>query len=192
MNRLVMGLSGGCAATVPMSAVMMATRRYFPAHAVRAVPPQQIVDRLAMLLGLSRRRFRHRAAASLAHFGFGAAAGALYAPLARRLPGPAAVRGAAYGALVWGINYAGVLPAVGLQPPASRQPPGRNVTMIAAHLVWGASLGIFVEALERRRAAAQAAAADVNPPYAAPERPEELYPRSAFDVASLENLIQGG
>jgi uncharacterized membrane protein YagU involved in acid resistance len=87
----------------------------------------------------------------LAHFGYGAATGALYAPLARALRPPAVPGGVAFGLAVWGASYLGLLPALGILRPATEHPPRRTALMIAAHVVWGAVLGLLVAQLRRRR-----------------------------------------
>jgi hypothetical protein len=51
---------------------------------------------------------------------------------------------------VWALSYQGWVPALGILPPASRDQPGRQWTMVAAHVVYGVVLG----AMERRHASA--------------------------------------
>jgi uncharacterized membrane protein YagU involved in acid resistance len=83
-----------------------------------------------------------------AHFGFGAASGALFsaAPSGLRQQYPVAT-GVAFGLCVWGASYLGWVPAMRLMPPATRQPAARNFMMIVAHIIWGATLGSAVKAL---------------------------------------------
>ena len=79
------------------------------------------------------------------HFGFGAAAGAVYSLLADALPLSGAPAGVLHGLAVWGVSYLGLLPATGLYRPPEREPVGRHAMMIAAHIVWGAALGMLYD-----------------------------------------------
>jgi hypothetical protein len=56
--------------------------------------------------------------------------------------------GAALGVSLYVLNYAGLAPALGILPPPTRDRPGRQPTMLAAHLVYGIVLGAVVDALE--------------------------------------------
>lgn len=57
------------------------------------------------------------------------------------LPANAAT-GAAFGLAVWAAGYEGWVPAMGVLPPAHRDKRSRALTMLAAHLVYGAVLGV--------------------------------------------------
>lgn len=82
------------------------------------------------------------------HFAYGAAMGTLYSALVKdALPVPRGVRGVTYGLGVWAGSYLGWLPAAGLYPPATEEPAPRNALMIAAHVVWGASLDLMLNGL---------------------------------------------
>ena len=149
---LLAGALAGLAATVPMTLAMEAMHRRLPHHERYALPPRKITMRAA---GAARAGHRldesERLGLTLAaHFGYGTAAGALYGPLANRVKGPAAVKGMGYGLLVWAGSYLGLLPALGLLSPATDHPPRRNALMIAAHLVWGATLGLLTAWLTPR------------------------------------------
>jgi NAD(P)-dependent dehydrogenase (short-subunit alcohol dehydrogenase family) len=108
-------------------------------------PPRRLTRKLLRPLGPLAPRGRALDLAALAaHFGFGAAMGALYGFLPVGLRTPAG--GALFGLGVWGVNYAGWLPKAGLMPEPSRDRLGRPTSMIAAHLVFGTALA----AVERR------------------------------------------
>ena len=89
--------------------------------------------------------------AGVAHFGFGTAAGAAYGAVAPGVPLDPVLKGMAYGLAVWAGSYLGGLPALGVMRPATREPAGKNAVMIAAHLAWGAALGVVADRLSRGR-----------------------------------------
>jgi uncharacterized membrane protein YagU involved in acid resistance len=150
-NDLAAGAVAGLAATAPMSLAMDALHQQLPHHERHALPPRKITERLTDAVGLKDKidetgRYWLTLAS---HFGYGTAAGALYGPLARRAGLPTVASGMAYGLAVWGASYLGLLPVLGVLSPATRHSPRRNALMIAAHLVWGAALGTFVNVLDR-------------------------------------------
>ena len=83
------------------------------------------------------------------HLGYGAAAGAMYGAFADRVPVPPVASGVLWGLIVWSGSYLGWLPAAGIRESATRQPPRREALMIAAHVVFGAFLGLTYGALRR-------------------------------------------
>jgi uncharacterized membrane protein YagU involved in acid resistance len=132
-----------------MTAAMVVMHRRLPARHRYALPPRQITMRVARMAGLRRHLDEpERAGATMAaHFGYGTAAGALYGLAARPLPAPTLVKGLLFGLALWGVSYLGLLPAAGLLRSATDHPAERNALMIAAHLVWGATLGLVTDAL---------------------------------------------
>jgi hypothetical protein len=140
---LVRGAAAGAAATVPMSLAMGAAHRL---SALGKAPPRQITERLLLGLGRWPRRGRRRAASLANHFAFGAAAGALAAPVLTRLRArPARLATAAlYGAAIWAGMYGYALPALGLMARPARDRGDRQATMLAAHLIYGAALGALL------------------------------------------------
>ena len=151
-SSLLNGLLAGLIATAPMTATMVGLRQLLPQHKQTPLPPSQITAQVMDEAGLDEHTSsqEHGVLTNLAHYGFGAIAGGVYALLASRLPVPPALRGVGFGLLVWAGNYQGWLPAVGLLPPASESPAHRNMVMIAAHLVWGLATGLLVQFLEQR------------------------------------------
>jgi len=75
----------------------------------------------------------------IAHFGFGAAMGALFRWLR---PKPRALEGVAFGVALWGVSYQGLLPAARLFPAASRDDTRRQTVNVLAHVVYGLALGV--------------------------------------------------
>jgi uncharacterized membrane protein YagU involved in acid resistance len=144
------GAAAGFAATVPMTIAMEALRACFPREQTRRAPPREVIDRTVDkttngAVVESKDRFLLTTAA---HFGFGTAAGALYAAFvaSRRSSG---MLGVTYGLAVWGLAYGVALPSLGLHPAASEDTGERNQVLIASHVVWGWSVGKMMEAGRR-------------------------------------------
>jgi hypothetical protein len=123
-------------------------------------PPHEVAMGVAETAGVERHEMseeQRRALTYAGHFGYGTAVGAAYPIVARRLRGPAAARGAAYGLAVWAGSYLGFLPAFRLWGPPAHQaasPRAARTTalLVLAHVVWGATLGLVHEALASRTA----------------------------------------
>lgn len=140
-TQLASGAGAGLLATGGMSAVMLAARKLAPTP---TLPPRKIVEKIS---GPPESRTGDAgldAAAVLAHFGFGAAAGAVFALAQRRLAGNPVTQGIGFGLLVWALSYKGWIPALEIMPPPERDDPRRAVTMAAAHVVYGGLLGMFL------------------------------------------------
>jgi uncharacterized membrane protein YagU involved in acid resistance len=137
MNRVVHGAIAGFCATMAMTIAMRAfARELDPVHRY-PLPPREITEDV-LHSGRSAPM-----TTVLAHFGFGAVAGALYGLLPPRMPG------LIYGPAVWAASYLGWVPAAHILVPATRHPAQRNLLMIAVHLVWGACLAVGTRELER-------------------------------------------
>jgi uncharacterized membrane protein YagU involved in acid resistance len=136
-----------------MTAAMEIMHRRLPWWERYHLPPSQIIARVSRRLGLRQHMNQpeHITVTLLAHFGYGSAAGAVYAPIADHVPLPGVVKGIIFGLLVWSVSYLGLLPALGILRPATRQPPGRTALMIAAHVVWGAALGVLTDMIRPRQ-----------------------------------------
>jgi hypothetical protein len=149
LRRLCEGGVAGALATLLMSAVVWGCRRLGIYH--QKPPPETISERLLGRIGIRHavpKRWR-RVLTAMQHTGFGAGGGALYGLLARIVP-PGAPTGTLFGLLIWLVSYKGWVPAAGLMPPPEGDERGRQVTMVAAHVVYGASLGVAVQQRERR------------------------------------------
>ena len=147
-NEVIAGTAAGLAATVPMTAVMAAWHRQLPPRQQDPLPPRQITENAAQKVGIEDdlTEAQKQALTGVAHFGFGASMGGLYGFVAspRSSAEGAAALGMAYGLGVWAASYLGWLPAAGLYRPATREPPQRNLMLVAAHLVWGGSVGLLM------------------------------------------------
>jgi uncharacterized membrane protein YagU involved in acid resistance len=141
MRKLVRGAIAGAIATVPMTLVMIGLFRRLPPEQRYPLPPRLITEDVAERAGAQP--VMHDAALTratlAAHFGYGAATGALF-PFVARLRYPLALVGPGYGLAVWAASYLGWIPALRILSPATRQPGERNALMLTAHVVWGAAL----------------------------------------------------
>jgi uncharacterized membrane protein YagU involved in acid resistance len=150
--------AAGFAATVPMTVVMEALRAALPAEQHRRMPPREVVDQTIEKTvettgeGANLDRDDRIALTTIAHFGFGAAAGAVYgAAIGSRRS--SVVTGIAYGLTVWALAYGVGLPSLGLHPAATDDTKDRNEVLIASHVVWGAVLGALHSTNQGSRAA---------------------------------------
>ncbi len=134
------GALAGAIATVPMSAVMFAAKQL---GLMGQYPPEIIAEKSLDAAGIHQGEDVNDAVATAAHLGFGASAGALFGLLHRRmeLPVPPVVQGIGYGLLVYSVSYNGWIPAIHIMPAPEDDRPGRQPSMIAAHVVYGAVLG---------------------------------------------------
>lgn len=149
MNRILLGAFAGLVATAPMSLAMKLMHEQLPEHEQYPLPPRAVTMEIAEEAGVKERldEPEREGLTWAAHFAYGAACGAVYAPLARSSDLPPALKGAAFGVAVWAGSYLGWLPAAGILRPATEHPPRRNALMIAAHVVWGVAAGLLVEGL---------------------------------------------
>jgi uncharacterized membrane protein YagU involved in acid resistance len=134
-----------------MTAAMEVMHRQLPRPLRYPLEPRLITMKTAEEAGVKQDLDENQRLATtlLAHFGMGAVAGTLYGLWTRRLPLPRPLAGATYGLAVWAANYAGVLPSLGLLESPVRRPRQRTALLIASHLVWGVSLALATEGLQR-------------------------------------------
>jgi hypothetical protein len=138
------GAAAGAAATLVMTAVLEAGRRF---SVFRTQGPTRIVR--TVLTGSPGRRLPGELAlTALAHLGYGASCGVLFALLTRRCTTAGLPLGVGYGLLLWLAGYGAWVPAIGAVPPPQRDQPGRQLALIAGHLVYGA---VLAEGLRRLR-----------------------------------------
>jgi uncharacterized membrane protein YagU involved in acid resistance len=129
MHKLLSGAKAGVVATLAMSMVMLA------GDALGLMPRQPPREIVHQILGS-----RSALLTTAAHFGFGTSIGVAFALAPKLRSVPPEAQGALFGLAVWALNYAGVLPALGILPPPD-DAPGRTATMLPAHVVYGATLG---------------------------------------------------
>jgi uncharacterized membrane protein YagU involved in acid resistance len=153
MNQLVKGALAGLVATAPMSLVMEVMHRTLPPSEQYPLPPRLITEELMEEAGIAGQLDEkdQQRLTWVTHFSYGAAVGALYAPLAKHARLSPLTAGMSYGLTVWAGSYLGLLPALGILRPATEHPLHRTTLMIAAHLVWGAATGVMVGRLQKSK-----------------------------------------
>ena len=154
MDQIMAGAVAGLSATVPMTAAMTEMHKHLPPHEQYPLPPRLITEN-ALASVDAHDELPEEGETKLAlvnHFAYGTAMGSIYAAGLKALGAePSTANGVAFGLGVWAISYQGLLPVAGLFPPAHQQPARRNALMIAAHIVWGAGLGLALRALNGER-----------------------------------------
>lgn len=140
---LAHGAVAGALATFPMTAVMEILFRLLPPTEQYPLPPSEITAKVTNELGVAPTLSQHEHVwlTLLLHVGYGAAVGGLYGAM---VPAPSQGNlrtSISYGLAVWTASYLGLLPGLRLLRSATQHPLRRNSLMIAAHIVWGASLG---------------------------------------------------
>jgi hypothetical protein len=147
---LTLGALAGITGTAAMTACMWRLHRRLPPAERYPLPPREIVQEVSGRSGSG-------SVADLsivAHFCFGAVAGALVAGAdTPARPLPMAVAGVG----VWAGSYLGWAPALGILRPAHQHPLRRNALMIGAHLVWGVVTALTLRELYQARATGFAA-----------------------------------
>ena len=138
------GALAGFFATAPMTVFMLTTQRFLPKGQQYELPPELIIKELAHRAHVRWHMSKTQilAATLVSHFGYGAAMGALYSPLDKKVPLTPVVKGIIFGFAVWVGSYLGLLPLMGISESAHREPVRRNMMMVAAHLVWGSVMGL--------------------------------------------------
>lgn len=139
MQTLARGSLAGLAATAPMTLVIALGRAL---GLMRTPPPVQITANAVESAGQSpdRQSPAFQAAWLTAHFGYGAGCGAIYALARPILPRSDTVAGVLFGGAVWTVSYMVMMPITRLYPTAADDSRSRQAVMIAAHMVFGATL----------------------------------------------------
>lgn len=141
-REVVAGAVAGLGGTLAMSVVMLAAQR---AGLMGTLPPKRITERALEGLHLRSSGGTVNAMAAGAHLGYGMAAGAAFGQIGKRLclALPSGIKGAVFGTVLWAASYFGWVPALGLMPPPPKDRPGRPGSMLLAHIVFGAVLGLL-------------------------------------------------
>ncbi|GCE10798.1 DUF1440 domain-containing protein [Tengunoibacter tsumagoiensis] len=144
------GTVAGFVATVPMTAFMLIMHQLLPGSQQYELPPEEIVEEIIeraevrgsvgkpQILGISL----------AAHFSYGSGMGSLYSILMQKLKWPPILKGSLFGLGIWMLSYLGWLPLGRFSAAAPKESARRNLLMIIAHLIWGATTGIVADQLE--------------------------------------------
>jgi len=145
MEIIQRGFWSGALANGPMTLMFFIFEDFFPPQESHKLPPASLTAQMTRPLG-SERLSRQGSAdlTMIAHFVYSFGASMLYAKLTQRQSPQrmkSIVTGASYGFGVWAVSYLGWIQIFRLKPRATNLSPEQNLMMIAAHLIWGASLG---------------------------------------------------
>jgi XapX domain-containing protein len=148
------GTVAGAGATTLMTGFMKGSQ--WVGYYRDEIPPEKVTKGILRQAGAGSavdEEHEQNLLATIGHWGFGMAAGALFGVLHTilRLPIPAPVHGTIFGLLVWLVSYMGWIPAANLIPPPTQQQREKARMPFYAHIVFGLSLGALFRAAERRR-----------------------------------------
>ncbi|MBV8630709.1 MAG: DUF1440 domain-containing protein [Silvibacterium sp.] len=133
------GLIGGLAGA---GAKALAEQLLPPRTQGQTPPPVALVEQVA---GRSLPPAEKEAVMHTIHWGFGAAAGAVYGAMVEVEPSLGAWRGAAFGLTLNKLTHETVPPRMGLAAPKEQQPAQERVSEWVTHAVYG----IFTDAVRR-------------------------------------------
>lgn len=153
MNIISKSTLAGFAATAPMTIFMTSLFKKLPAAEKSFLPPRKITMKIAKEVGIKNKLNERQKyiLTMMGHYSYGAFAGSLLFPLLRSLSLPKYVGGICYGLFVWAGSYQGWLPMTKLHKPATKMSFKRNALMISAHVVWGLSMELIYNFIERRK-----------------------------------------
>ena len=140
------GAAAGVASTMVMSAVLELGQRTTPFWR----QPPALIIRTVLAGDPAHEVTAENPLAVMAHLGYGTSCGSLFALLTERWRTPGPTVGVGYALLLYTISYAGWVPTAGVMPPPHRDRPGRQITLIVGHVVYGAVLAMALRRLRRR------------------------------------------
>jgi hypothetical protein len=155
IREALLGAAAGTLGTAAMTIFMKPglVGRLPPAFRPDQFVPRQVVQWLEVTAGhpYALPENVEKGASGLAHLGYGATMGALYAlgPGRFARSSPVAL-GAAWGVAVWAAGYQGWMPAAGVRPATTHQPPTKWPVPIGNHLVFGMVTALIHASLSDR------------------------------------------
>lgn len=139
MKGAIAGLIGGLAGA---GAKMLAERMFPPRTQGQTPPPVALAEQIT---GHSLPEDQKNAAMQGIHWGFGAAAGAVYGAAVEIEPSLGAWKGAAFGITLNKFTHESLLPKLGLSKPKNEQPAQERISEWVSHAVYG----IFTDVVRR-------------------------------------------
>jgi putative membrane protein len=133
------GLIGGLAGA---GAKVLAEQIFPPRVQGQTPPPVVLAEQMA---GRPLPPAQQQTAMHGIHWGFGAAAGAVYGALVEIEPTLGAWRGAAFGLTLNKLTHESILPRMGLSRPKEAQPTQERISEWVTHVVYG----IFTDSVRR-------------------------------------------
>ena len=146
MKRILIGGLAGAIATIPQSGTVWGLRRMgvYRGKAAPEVVSEHLTNQVVDMDQMSKPQ--RTAIKTAQHVGYGAVCGAAYG-LLTTIFAANALTGALAGLGLWKMSYDGWIPAAGILPPPEQDEQGRQAALIAAHAVYGASLGALTGTL---------------------------------------------
>ena len=136
---MIAGMVGGLAG----AGAKMLAEKIFPPRVVGQTPPP--VALVQQVTGHELPDEKREKATQLIHWGFGAAAGAVYGAAVELEPSLGAWKGAAFGITLNKMTHETVLPRLGLARPKNEQPTQERISEWVSHAVYG----IFTDTVRR-------------------------------------------
>lgn len=150
MKNLTNGFWAGVIATGPMTLTLFRIFEALPRHEKKPLPPVMLVSEMSRTVGAEpRNRTKKEWLMMLSHFLYGGVTGAIYSQTVASMKGSPSIKGSLFGLGVWAGSYLGWIPMLGLKPSATDTSGSRNLMMISAHLVWGSTLAVAFDELNR-------------------------------------------
>jgi hypothetical protein len=156
LNRVIHGALAGMNGAASMTVLRMVAHRL---GLVDQMVPQKVEQWLRRKLGLGASSIPalHRVVDHVAHFGYGAAWGGLYAAIFGKRRRSHVAPAALFGTAQWGFGMTMLFPALGIGRAAWSSRPRENAINIASHLLYAGITAFLVEEFSRQSTAHVAA-----------------------------------
>lgn len=149
MGKLQNAFWSGLLATGPMTMTLLQLQSKLNISRDKALPPAALTTDMLAPLQNNLSKERRIDSSLLSHFGFSVACAVIYSAFYKKVDLSPKNKGLLYGLGIWATSYLGWVPALGLRPAAKNVSTERNLQMMAAHVVWGISLAVFMDAFEK-------------------------------------------